>query len=87
MYVLVMCDIHDMNIYRDIILWDTKYFTIDIDCIIYYSRDLQRGTFILYFCFVKTVKMSDSASEPSNIVYHPNGKSKVWKYFGFVADA
>ena len=31
--------------------------------------------------------MSDSASEPSNIVCHPKGKSKVWKYFGFVVDA
>ena len=26
-------------------------------------------------------------NNPSNIVCHPKGKSKVWKYFGFSADA
>ena len=41
----------------------------------------------LLFCTFCFVKMSDSASEPSNIVCHPKGKSKVWKYFGFVVDA
>ena len=29
---------------------------------------------------------SASASGSVNIVYHPKGKSKVWKHFGFVVN-